>query len=496
MASSASAEAAAYIQAQFAKAADLITTILSSVGTDSSTAFDTLVSAVKQSLNITIGTYVFAVKTIKATWDGLGFALADTIASAMNAVIATVESALRSITGAINGVLGAINSVSSAAGGATIDLFKGVDLPRIKNGYAGAGRGGGQGLWRGVREPDQGLRRRHHRRRQGRAEGSARQLQRQRRQARRGRKRPAMPSAADEKTAAELRASKKGKGGADDDDKKKGGGGGGGDKVNDYEREIKAIEKRTRAFDSERESLAKNALEVAKGEASFRLLEAAKKANIPVTDELRAKIDTLSTAYANAKVALDEAKEKQQQFEAGSRQAGSMLSDAFKDAILNGEKLTVVLDRLLKSLASKGFDSFFDTLFSKDGAGTNLFKSLLRRGRLRVRRLHRTWSEECPSRRRPQGRAGLEPSRHPQGRRPRAGGRDAARHAWLCRRRRGGGAVADVSRSDSTCRRPFIRADHDQRPHHDQRPECRCSGARSAGAHCQGTGGVSASPPL
>lgn len=377
MASTASAEAGAYIQAQFAKAADLITSILSSIGTDSSTAFDTLVSAVKQSLNITIGTYVFAVKTIKATWDNLGFSLADTIVTAMNAVIATVEAALKSVTGAINGILGAINSVSSAAGGATIDLFKGVDLPRIKNGYAGAGAAagkaygeafesltkdyvgatieGGKGILKDLRDT---------------ANANA---------AKRAEAKKASDAqrAADEKTAAELRASKKAKGGADDDDKKKKGGGDGAEKVNDYEREIKAIEKRTRAFDSERESLAKSATETAKAEASFRLLEAAKKANVPVTDELRAKVDTLATAYANAKVALDEAKEKQQQFEAGSRQAGAMLSDAFKDAILNGEKLTVVLDRLLKSLASKGFDSFFDTLFSKDGAGTNLFKSIL-----------------------------------------------------------------------------------------------------------------------
>lgn len=159
-----------------------------------------------------------------------------------------------------------------------------------------------------------------------------------------------------------------------DKDKKGGGGSGGGDKDNDFEKEIKAIEKRTRAFDSEREAVGKSAIEVAKAEGAFKLLEAAQKAGIPVTDTLRGKIDTLALAYANAKVALDKAEEKQRNFEAMSRQAGSVLSDGFKDAVLEGEKLTVVLDRLVKSLASKGIDSIFDTLFAKDGAGTNLLK--------------------------------------------------------------------------------------------------------------------------
>ncbi|KQT08529.1 hypothetical protein ASG40_11665 [Methylobacterium sp. Leaf399] len=168
-------------------------------------------------------------------------------------------------------------------------------------------------------------------------------------------------------------------------DKKAGGGGGGkssAEKVSDYQREVEAIGKRTRAFDSEREAIGKSAFEVAKAEGSFKLLEAAKKANVPVTDELRTKIDGLSVAYANAKVALDTAEEKQRSFESASRQAGAVLSDGFKDAILEGEKLTVVMDRLIKSLASKGIDSVFDSLFSKTGAGTGLLGSLFGGGGL------------------------------------------------------------------------------------------------------------------
>lgn len=168
-----------------------------------------------------------------------------------------------------------------------------------------------------------------------------------------------------------------------DDKEKKGKGGGGGaskEKLNDYQKEIEAIEKRTRGFDNEREAVGKSAIEVAKAEASFRLLEAAKKANLPVTDELRAKVDTLSLAYANAKVQLDEAEDRQRRFEAAARQTGATLADAFSDAIVNGEKLNVVVDRLIKSLASRGISSIFDSLFAKDGAGTSLLGSVLKGG--------------------------------------------------------------------------------------------------------------------
>lgn len=366
-------EGAASIQRQFAEAADIITGLLSSISTDGASSLDLLLSAVKAQLNAIIGTFVFAVKTITATWNGLGFALAETIANAMNAVIATIESALRAVTGAINGILSAVNSVSSVAGGSAIELFKAPDLGRIKNGYAGAGAAAGKaygeafdsltkdyvgaavdsakGTIQGVRD-------------------AANAAAAKRADAAKAR---AAQMAADEKTAADLRkaASDKAKSAGGD---KGGGGKGGADKVDDYEREIAAIEKRTRAFASEQEALSKSAFEVAKAEASFRLLEAAKKANVPITDELTAKVGLLSTAYANAKVSLDKAKETQQRFESESRQLGSTLSDGFKDAVLNGEKLVNVLDKLLKSLASRGIDSIFDSFFGKDGAGTNLLK--------------------------------------------------------------------------------------------------------------------------
>lgn len=152
---------------------------------------------------------------------------------------------------------------------------------------------------------------------------------------------------------------------------------GGSKTPNDYEREVQAIGRRTRALDDERSVVGESAYEVARSEAALRLEEAAKKANLTVTEAMQIRIDELASAYGRAKVALDEAEKKQRDFQEASSVAGHTLSDAFKDAILNGEKLTDVMDKLLKSLASRGIDGFFDSLFAKGGAGSTFLSSIL-----------------------------------------------------------------------------------------------------------------------
>lgn len=131
----------------------------------------------------------------------------------------------------------------------------------------------------------------------------------------------------------------------------KDGKGGGSDKANEYEREVAALEKRTRALDSEREAVGKGALEAARAEAAFRLLEAAKKANLLVTDQLRAKIDVLATSYASAKVKLDEAEAAQRRVQEQQRYLGEAMSDTLGDLLIEGRSLSDVFDNLAKSLA-------------------------------------------------------------------------------------------------------------------------------------------------
>lgn len=144
------------------------------------------------------------------------------------------------------------------------------------------------------------------------------------------------------------------------------------EKIDEYEREIETIGKRTRALDAEREVVGKSAGDTAKAEAAFRLLEAAKKANVNITPQILADIDAMATKYGEATDAIEKARDAQEAVADAMSEVGSMLSSAFTDAILEGEKLDEVMKKLLKSLASKGIDSIFNSLFSSTPGGGGL----------------------------------------------------------------------------------------------------------------------------
>jgi tape measure domain-containing protein len=172
------------------------------------------------------------------------------------------------------------------------------------------------------------------------------------------------------------------------DDKSTGRGGGksSAERVNELQRETQAIQERTRALGAELQTIGLSAGETAKAEAAFRLLEAAKEANVAVTPQLKAQIDSLAAAYGEATQKIEDAQKAQEAVADAAQEVGSMLSNAFQDAILEGEELDQVLQKLAKSLASKAFDNIFANLFG--GAGgqggglfDGIFKSLFAPGR-------------------------------------------------------------------------------------------------------------------
>lgn len=351
-----SVDAANALQTSFAGVADLITEALASVGVDGGRTFELLLQAVKQTANSIIGAFSFTAQTIKATWDTLGFAMAEGIVNAMNVAIQAVEKLANAAISAVNTITSGING----ALGTSIGQIGQVDLGKIENRYAGAGAAAGQAYKNAfdqltkdhignamgtIDDIGQKWRDTANLRAEDRAE-----------QARRTNQANYMPNNGGGSLTAPLRNPA----GA-------GGSGGSGTKENAFDREIEQIQARTRALDAEREAIGKSAIETAKAEATFRLLEAAKEANIPVTDALRDKIDQLSNAYAAASVALDKAEERQRELQQMGQQFADTLSDAFTDAIVNGERLDVVLQKLLKSLASqllnKALGSIFNGLF-------------------------------------------------------------------------------------------------------------------------------------
>ena len=328
------------IGAAFQNAAELATQALSKIGEGE--ALPTLLSAVKAALNATIGAFVAAVMAIQNTWTSLGPVLAENITAAMNAVISTVQAAVNKVVGAVNSITSTVNAAGGKVG---IEVGLGkipeVDLGQVTNRYAGAGKAAGEAYGRAfdalsldyvgsaIEAGSKGL--------------DALRTRANRAAAERIFSSPILTKLDNGSLDAKLKtkpgdADGKGKGGA-------------ADRENEFEREVASIEKRARAFDSERESLGRSATEAAKAEASFRLLEAAKKANLPVTDELRGRVDTLASAYAAAKVKLDEAEQAQRQAAEAQRYLGSAMTDAVSDLVIEGRSAAEVFENLTKSLA-------------------------------------------------------------------------------------------------------------------------------------------------
>jgi tape measure domain-containing protein len=159
----------------------------------------------------------------------------------------------------------------------------------------------------------------------------------------------------------------------------KGGGKSSRDRINEYQREIEAIQQRTRALDAEQQTIGLSAGETAKAEAAFRLLEAAKEANVEVTPALRAQIDKLAAAYGEATQKVEEAQAAQEAVAEAAREFGQTLSGAFSDAIFEGEKLDEIGRRLAKTFGARALDNLFGLLFGGTGrAGGGLLDGLLK----------------------------------------------------------------------------------------------------------------------
>lgn len=131
----------------------------------------------------------------------------------------------------------------------------------------------------------------------------------------------------------------------------KGGGGSSKEKLDAYERELIAIEKRTKALDLEAQMVGKSTFESAKAKAALDLETAAKKAAIPVTDEMRAAIDRAATGYAAARVKVEEVKKALEDAQDAQKFFGGAITDSLEDLIVNGEKAEDVLKSLVKQLA-------------------------------------------------------------------------------------------------------------------------------------------------
>jgi tape measure domain-containing protein len=345
-----SVETANRMMAGFSQAADNITAALESAGIDSASSFESLLAAVKQVANTTIGAFVFAADTIETTFDGLGAAIADGMVSAMNAAIAAIEELANAAVGAINRVLEGINATL----GTGLGTVAPVSLGRIENAYAGAGERLGSTI----------------------AESAARNFSRDfvgdltaelgeirrlanERAAARAAARPA-PAILDDGSLAQPLAPLAGRAPAASGGARTGGSGG---RENAFSREVAQVEAAILALDRERQALGLNAQEAARAEMQHRLLDAARAAGLPITEQLRARVDALSNAYAQSTAALERARETQQLLADIGKQFTDGLANGLADAIIEGKRLDEVLKELAKSLARMLLQRAFSSLF-------------------------------------------------------------------------------------------------------------------------------------
>lgn len=132
-------------------------------------------------------------------------------------------------------------------------------------------------------------------------------------------------------------------GGADDGKKAR---------LNEYEREVRAIHENIAALEMEGRLLGANAYEAERARTAHELLTAAKRAGIAVSPELLASIDELSAKMAKVKTETEKTREAFEDFKATSKEViGSFVSD-----LRAGQSASEALGGALDRLASKLID--------------------------------------------------------------------------------------------------------------------------------------------
>ena len=143
--------------------------------------------------------------------------------------------------------------------------------------------------------------------------------------------------------------------------------------VNIFESADRAIQQLERQI----ELLGKSNQEVATAEARWAMLDAAKKAGIPVNDTLNAQIDAQAAQVGNLTAQLEQAELAQEQFD----QAIEGIANAFSNAILEGENLRDSLASIFKQIAANilnaGIQQALTQAFSGAGGGGGWLGGLL-----------------------------------------------------------------------------------------------------------------------
>lgn len=123
-------------------------------------------------------------------------------------------------------------------------------------------------------------------------------------------------------------------------------------------------------MDAMGQSLDQNAVAAEKARIQFQLLAAAQREGIEITPELKGRIDQLSTAYAQAKVAADTLGKANTNLTQSTSEFGSIASNVIKSFISdlkNGATATEALSRALEQVGNRLLDIALNSIFSGPG---------------------------------------------------------------------------------------------------------------------------------
>jgi tape measure domain-containing protein len=350
--------AAQAVASAFSQAATSIAEAMSSAGA----SVEPLVAAVKTSLNAVIGSFVAAREIIGATWGTLGFAMGEAVINGVNATIAAVEGMLQKVIKGINSLIDGVNSIGGSVG-INLSRIGDVNLGRVENAYAGAGKAAGEAYGNAFsavsRDYIGGA--------MSSVEGALQSIRNRANEIARNRAQTSFKAgeAASYNTPNDGRLDNPLKRTAPKADGGGGGGGGGAkkDSRNDFTRAVDGVGQRIRAYEQEAAAIGKSAFEAAKAKQEFDLLEAAKRAGIPVTDELRAKIALLGDAYATAKTSTESLKEVQAGQQELLKTVGGSLGSYLSDIGSGGQNA----ERAMESLRKKLLDVLVQATLLGDG---------------------------------------------------------------------------------------------------------------------------------
>jgi tape measure domain-containing protein len=339
---------------------DAINLIVEAMG-GVSVGWEDVWNVIKRIANQIIGEMHLVYDTVVVAFTKLPQAVAESVVNAMNSMVALIEAGINKVIDGVNRAIGALNSLGSLAGVSDmIGQIGAVELGRLENAYAGAGAAAANAYGDALRKAAQDH------------IGAVGEAWR----------RAANDRAAARDAGIADGDAAFGAGGAVRMPTALGGGGSGGgrgrkERENELQREIEKIRERTAALILEADIQSQlNPLiddygyALTKARATQDLLNAAKKAGIAVTPELRAKIEDLAEGYANATVAanqLAEAQDKARKMAEDMRALGKDVLGGFIKDLQAGKSASEALADALGKVADKLLDIALNSMFEGNG---------------------------------------------------------------------------------------------------------------------------------